>query len=550
VNWSVARGIALSLAAVVTVCGGWLLLAPTTVGGPVSLVISSGPSMQPKFHTGDLAVLRSSSTYHVGEVVGYHSPTLHNEVVLHRLVAADGNRWNTKGDHNSWLDPDHPTNADIVGKVWLHVPKGGLLLTRVLLPLAFVGFLVLLVPFRRHESTDENGEPMTQPSAAMKRGASRGRHTQRWGLPRFSAGWRAEVLSRQTCTRGLAAGLTLAIIGMAVLIVGYARPLHRTATVTRTWQTTAAFGWTGTSDSNLIYPGGRVTAPAPIFPKVLDRVTMTATVSSHGHPLGSPTLTATVSDASGWTQQWPLGTTSAPVGPNLRLSGSLDLNRLLDHVASVQATTGVSSPATLTLSVGDSNRPAVAAPSLAFSLSKVTFKPQGPLTVTKSGSTSTRAAVPASLRVSGHEVSVGRLRQTGAVAVALGLIVALAAGQLSRGTKAPTAQDRLLRLFSGRVVHLTNTESLERSCLDVNDAESLAAFAATPAAVLYVVDEGEHRTLIAERGGTRLRYVPEQRAGTPTARTEEPAVSPEIPEQRTSSVDDGASVESDAINRA
>lgn len=536
---SVARGIALALATVVMVCGGWLLLAPTTVGGPLSLVITSGVSMEPAFHTGDLAVLRTSSTYHVGDVVGYHSHTLRNEVVMHRLVAADGNRWTTKGDHNTWLDPDHPTNADIVGKLWLHVPRGGFLLTRVLLPVAFVAFLGALLPFRKRQ-TDEDGDPMPDPVSEAPGSRARGRHARN-----RESGSRAarlsDRLSRQVCSRALAAGLTLAIIGAAVLIVGALRPLHRTATVARTSQTTATFGWTGASGARLIYPSGRVTDPAPIFPKVVDQITMTAKVTAQGRPLGSPVLTATLSDASGWSHSWPIDDKSERVGQTLRLSAALDLQRLLDEVAWVQATTGVSSPATLTLGVGESSQAPAAGPSLAFALSPATLKPQGPLTVTKSSSTSAPTSVPATLTISGHDVPVGRLRQTGATALSVGLIVALAAGLLSRRTKVPTAQDRLLQLFSGRVVHLANAASWERDCLDVTEPDSLAAFAASPSAVLYVIESGDRHTLIAERAGTRLRYAPGPAAATSTT-VGSPArpASPALPEQRTAPLSDGA----------
>ena len=38
--------------------------------GEVALVTTHGVSMEPTFHTGDLAVIVPSASYHVGEVVG------------------------------------------------------------------------------------------------------------------------------------------------------------------------------------------------------------------------------------------------------------------------------------------------------------------------------------------------------------------------------------------------------------------------------------------------------------------------------------------------
>jgi signal peptidase I len=560
VKWSVSRGIALTLATILAICGGWLLLAPTTVGGPVSLVVTSGVSMQPAFHTGDLAVLRKSSTYHVGDVVGYHSRTLRGAVVMHRLVAADGGRWTTKGDHNAWLDPDHPTNADIVGKLSLHIPKGGFLLTRVFLPLALVGFVCLLLPWKRR-SRDEDGDveaPPTAPCSPSESDAARARHTGHRSPASRGANRVPDYLSRQICVRLIAGGLAIVILGALTALIAYSLPLHRTATVAQKSVTTVRFGWTGTSDNRLIYPDGRVTDPAPIFPKVVDRVTMTADVTTDGRPARAATLNATLSDASGWTRQWQLDSTGETSGSSLHLSQNVNLSLLLMQVAWVQSTTGVSSPATLTLSVDEKGGPPDA-PALSFALSKVAVKPQGALNVTSSGTTPTRTSVPATLSISGKNFSIGRLRTLGAGAAALGLIVALAAGLLCRRTRTPSALDRLLRLFAGRVVHLTSAAPWEQSCLDVSDISSLAALAATPSAVLYVVDVGEHQLLIAERGATRLRCRLTNDPGTPAAASAETTVeetveatteavpsSPALPVQRSSGAPESATNEFDA----
>ncbi len=53
-------------------------------------MVTSGVSMEPRFHTGDLAIVRPVSNYRVGEIVAYWSTVLHT-VVLHRIIAKDGN---------------------------------------------------------------------------------------------------------------------------------------------------------------------------------------------------------------------------------------------------------------------------------------------------------------------------------------------------------------------------------------------------------------------------------------------------------------------------
>ena len=86
---------------------GWVYLAPTDIGGSTTYVVTHGISMEPGFHTGDLAVLRSAKVYRVGEIVAYHNTAWHM-VVMHRIIAREGNRYVFKGDNNTFIDPSRP----------------------------------------------------------------------------------------------------------------------------------------------------------------------------------------------------------------------------------------------------------------------------------------------------------------------------------------------------------------------------------------------------------------------------------------------------------
>ncbi len=102
----------------------WFYFAPSEIGGSSRYVVTSGASMQPRFHTGDLAIVRSASSYRVGEVVAYWSTDLH-AVVLHRIIAKDGNTYEFKGDNNDFIDPARPTRSELLGTLWLHLPRAG-----------------------------------------------------------------------------------------------------------------------------------------------------------------------------------------------------------------------------------------------------------------------------------------------------------------------------------------------------------------------------------------------------------------------------------------
>ena len=64
--------------------------------------------MEPKFHTGDLAIVKPVNRYRVGDIAVYQSRTLHT-LVMHRIVGREGAHYVFKGDNNSWTDKDRPT---------------------------------------------------------------------------------------------------------------------------------------------------------------------------------------------------------------------------------------------------------------------------------------------------------------------------------------------------------------------------------------------------------------------------------------------------------
>ncbi|WP_176445580.1 signal peptidase I [Blastococcus mobilis] len=136
------------LAAVLTVAA-WVVLAPPSIGGQTSYVVTRGESMRPDFRTGDLALVREAPRYAVGDVIAYRSPTL-DVVVLHRIVAAEPGGFRTRGDNNDWTDPDLVPAAQVIGRLWLHVPQVGSVLTatRSAVPVLLAGAAatVLMVP--------------------------------------------------------------------------------------------------------------------------------------------------------------------------------------------------------------------------------------------------------------------------------------------------------------------------------------------------------------------------------------------------------------------
>jgi signal peptidase I len=102
--------------------GIWFVtLAPTSIGGPAAYIEVSGHSMDGTYLTGDLVVTRQQDTYQAGDIVAFHAS---GGQVIHRIIGGDGTKGYTlQGDNNPNADPWHPTDSDVVGKAWIHMPQ-------------------------------------------------------------------------------------------------------------------------------------------------------------------------------------------------------------------------------------------------------------------------------------------------------------------------------------------------------------------------------------------------------------------------------------------
>jgi signal peptidase I len=106
----------------------WVFFAPVQLGGSTLYSATVGDSMEPLFHAGDLAIVRRSASYRVGEIVLYQSAILHRPV-LHRIIVIQNGHYYFKGDHNHFVDPGYATSRALLGKLWLHLSGAGTVLS-------------------------------------------------------------------------------------------------------------------------------------------------------------------------------------------------------------------------------------------------------------------------------------------------------------------------------------------------------------------------------------------------------------------------------------
>lgn len=316
-----ARDAATVAVVVALLAAAWWLAAPTRLGGETAYVTTHGSSMAPRFQSGDLAVVRRSADYRVGDVVAYRSD-LFDAVTMHRLVAIEDGRYVFKGDNNRWHDPERPTRQDLIGRLVLRVPQGGAWLRPLSDPaaLALISFGLL---------------------AGGGTAATTRRRRKRAPVPR--PGGRFEVFRAMgslppplRVTAALAAGA--GALGLVVAVLAWTTPLDAPATAQEGLGGQMRFSYSAEVGRTAAYDTTTARSPDPVFRRLADVVDVR--FAYRGSP-GSVSVTADLSTPGGWRSSIPLGPARSFTGNEYEGSVRLDLDAFEARAKAAAAITGL-----------------------------------------------------------------------------------------------------------------------------------------------------------------------------------------------------------------
>lgn len=512
------RAVRISAVAALLLAAVWVLW-PIGLGGGTVYVTTHGISMEPRFHTGDLAILRAADHYSVGDVVAYESPTL-KTTVMHRIVALDGQRFVFQGDNNSWRDPDHPTQDLLLGKLWLRIPQGGKALAAVKSPvgmilLSLAGSVVLGV---------------TSPSGRRLRGR-RGRRPTR------------ALRSHSLPVRALARQVVLVSAGVAVVCAAggavlVALPDTQTDAKTLQVSQSGQFAYRGTAARGTTYPTGRIQTGDPVYTQLARLITVSFRDRVTGPGLtglqGTVRLVVTLTTADGWTGTLTSGATSALDGAALDAQVLLDPGYATDvmnrHAAEIGASGGsatltVVPKVTLTGAVQGHPFSAASPAGISFSLSPTTLRPSSSGTAgyatTVATGVATTSVVPRRFELLGVGLPIGLARVLDGVVLALALVVLAVAAWIGRKRPGNAADDILLR-SAARIVPVTGFTP-GASVVDVSDAESLRRVAERLDTLVLHLDGEDGHTFAVRDMETTYRYVLPNAATKPKPPARPPA---------------------------
>lgn len=489
------RAVRILLALMGLAAVAWLL--PASVGGAASYVITHGVSMEPGFHAGDLAIVRQADQYRVGDVVAYHSEQM-NAVVMHRIIAVDGDRYSFRGDNNDFTDVDHPTADEFLGRLAVRIPDGGTWLQRLGSPwgLAVVA-LALLAGGSAHA---------TRSSRRKRRRTAVSRHLSSSPSPALS-------LSALPSSLRMSAALcaVFALLGAAIGALAWSGPLETASTSQVKSGTRMDFSYAAAVGNSPAYDGTTVTSPDPVFRRLTD--TVDVHFSYHGDP-GTVAVNAVLSTQGGWHTSTPLAGPETISGAAYDGKVTLDLKALEAKAQAASAITGL--PATplsivvtpqVTTAAGASFTPALKLTLTPFQLA-LTGGPDT-LGVTDTATREQTAMSPRMLGVNGLGITAATARLISAVLLAAALVIGAIVLVFARRTAPADEAAAIRRRYAALLVRVHPMPAAQgRPVIDVTTFSTLAKLAERYGLLVLHWSRSGVETFIVQDENITYRYRP------------------------------------------
>ncbi len=507
----------------------WFYFAPTNIGGQSRYVVTSGVSMEPRFHTGDLAIVRPEANYRVGQIVAYWSTVLHT-VVLHRIIAKDGNSYEFKGDNNHFIDPVRPTRSELLGVLWIHVPHLGRVLemlhTRVAAALlcAVVGLLTLF------------GVKETGRRRRRRRKGATGSGLRKIPIvnsPRDQRPFNFGAL----LTASAVAAVAFLVVGM----IAFTRPASRAVPASTPYSQQVQFGYSAHVRPGFVYPDGTVTTGDPIFLSLVHDVAVSIdyrlSADAPTKITGTEEVLLQVTGPSGWSHNLVLVPPTHFSGAHTRTEVTLDIPQLQSLLAKVARLTGGAGPTSSTISVVPevhikgtvAGHPVKTsfAPALSVGLTPTELLPSG----VTSGASNTAGAglapgeapkpsysqtasgavpgaagsAPTSLTVLGISPTISLLRWLALIGLLLSVPIAVYAFLRKRG-EAFEESVKIQAQYGHLLVPIVAGEDLGWPPVDVSNIKALARLAESGQRLILHNRSGHVDTYMVNDEGTVYRY--------------------------------------------
>lgn len=306
---------------------GWILFAPPQLGGQATMVIVDGSSMEPGYHQGDLVIVRSADYYQIGDIVAYKHLQM-GKYVIHRIIGEELNRFILQGDNNTWTDGFKPSQAEIIGKHWIRIPKIGKVITWLRKPvyLAFFASLlggVLMINWYKDKSKN------------WKRKPKKSFNIYYW--------INAEYLGKSGETYFLSLGIFL-IIAIIFGGIAFSKPVEKNIPQDIFYTHNGEFEYSAPAPEG-VYDSTTIQSGSPVFLKLTCEIQVDYQYTLNGDALsgihGTQSMAAVISDTTGWKRTIPLQTETAFQGNTVKSQSIFNVCQASELVDALREKTGL-----------------------------------------------------------------------------------------------------------------------------------------------------------------------------------------------------------------
>jgi len=492
-----------------------------------SYIIIVGKSMEPNFHIGDLVIVHQEANYQIGDAVVYRNLELSN-FVFHRIIEQKLGRFTLKGDNNSWTDAYQPSKDEVLGKLWLYIPKGGTFFQKIRNPIAMAtlaGILGGILAFGFFTGKSKGKKRMNKKWFASVKQKLREWFTKLGGSepPKSSNSNQGTLLEGSFFALGLVAFASL-ILG----IISFSRPATRLTQNDIQYQHLGFFVYTASAPLD-VYDSNTIQSGDPIFPKLTCSVDMTFQYTLiAGEPeniTGTYQLTATISEpTSGWQRVVPLQDETTFNGNAVSTTAKLDLCKMEKLTQSLEQGTDFHPGSyTLTVSpnikvegaVSGSTLKSTFNPGLAFKYDRVHFylakdeeQTGNVLNISESGILQEPKTEANTLKIFGREFAIPALR----LIAVLGLVISLSGMaylgmRLQNISKSDPAQYIRTR-FDSMLIDVQNADLVDsKTTVDVSSIDSLGKLAERFNAMILHAESNDAHVYYVQGEGITYRFV-------------------------------------------
>ncbi|KAF0111104.1 MAG: hypothetical protein FD147_1205 [Chloroflexi bacterium] len=535
-------GFALVLAAIF-----WILFAPVRLGGQNEYILINGNSMEPAIKQADLIIVRKSDFYRVGDAVAYRSPELKN-VVFHRIIGLELDRYIFQGDNNDWIDSYKPNISDLIGKQWIRIPNAGKVVEWIRKPL-FAALLVagsggIILGFLFNKSRKKKVGTTVDPISRFKEGVIKTWDTTSrsenaipssaitvnppFSEPEHS---RSSQMLKARHLNGVieVSFFLLGLFALASLALGafaFFNPLTRLTTQNNLYHQKGTYTYNAPAPAG-VYDSQMVKSGDPVFTKLTCSMKLLFNYAIMADGLqnltGTHQITAVLSDpTSGWTRVIPLEPLQTFNQDNFSSQVQVDLCQMQTITKEMEAQTGMTSynyslalspNVTITGQLQNADFNDTFTTPLVFQLDAVRAymvksDPQiDPLNPIKDGIAKFEFIEPNSLTILNIKIPVASARTLSMLGFSVSLVGLLVLLTLISHTSR-RSKEMLIRMKHGSsMIDVESSDiSLTRSAVDVLDIDDLARLAEQNNTVILHEARGWLHTYLVEADQITYRY--------------------------------------------